>query len=446
MGLGSYQKGSGISTAVFFANKGANLLITDLRKKKELQSQLNKLKKFKKIKYILGKHSKEDFKKADLIFQNPSVPDTSPYLEIAKKNKIPIINDWTIFLDVFDNFLIGVTGTRGKSTTTTLIYEIIKSERKNVLLCGNIGNSPLHDFNQIKKDTIIVAELSSWLLRGFKNKSPNIGVLTNLMPDHQDKYKSLRDYYKDKETIFKFQDKNDYLILNKDNQEAAKRAKKIKSKIIWFSKKPSFSGAYIKSNSIFFKKEKICSLNDIQLLGDHNLENVLAAVAVSFTFGISKENIKKTLREFKGVHSRLEFIREVNGIKYYNDTTSTTPDGSIAALRALKKSFVLKKNIILLAGGHDKKLDFKEFAIEAEKQVKAIILFQGVASDKILKLLKGRIKEIIVINNMEQALVQANKRARRGDIVLLSPGAASFGLFKNEFDRGDQFVKLVKKI
>ena len=424
MGLGSYEEGSGISAALFFAKEGAGLLITDLKTKEGLRSQLKRLRKFRNIKYVIGKHRKEDFsakggsasggKNADFIFKNPGVPKNSPYLQIARKNKIPIINDWTIFFDKRpNNLLIGVTGSKGKSTATALIYRILKTAKKDVVLCGNIGQSPLAVLNKINKKTIVVAELSSWLLQEFENirKSPQIAVITNLMPDHLDKYKNIREYYKDKENIFKFQKPGNYLILNRNDKNLRKLTKKAKSRVIWYDGDPKN-----------------------------------AASSVTKILGIPKKIIDKTLKNFKGLPGRLELIAEKNGIKYYNDTTATMPDATIYALKSLKQ---YKGKIILIGGGMDKKLDYKNLAKEIQKFVKVLILFNGSASEKIMKELKIVNCKLKIENNvssMKEAVKIASKFSSKNDIILLSPGAASFNMFKNEFDRGGQFNKFVKQL
>lgn len=449
MGLGSYENGSGISAALFFASRGAKVLVTDLKSEMELQDQIKRLKKYKNIDYVLGEHRKKDFKDADFIFQNPSVPRHSPYLETARENNIPIINDWSVFLANHNNFLIGVTGTRGKSTTTTLLYEFIKTKNKSAILTGNIGVSPLKFYGKLSPNSVVVAELSSWLLQGFESvkKSPNIAMITNLMADHLNKYKSLEDYYSDKKNIFRFQKSDDFLVINKDNKEVAKLKREVKSKIFWFSKKyfNKENGVFVKGENIFFRnngeEDNICATKDIKMIGRHNLENVLAAICGAKLYGISNAKIKTVLHKFKGIPNRLEFIKDLAGVKYYNDTTSTSPDGTIAALEALKD---YGKKIILLAGGADKGLDYRDFAKAVKKSVKAIILFYGKATEKILADLGKTKLPIICVDNMRDAIKVAKSFARKGDIVLLSPGAASFGIFKNEFDRGEQFCKEVQ--
>ncbi|PIQ69404.1 MAG: hypothetical protein COV90_01640 [Candidatus Tagabacteria bacterium CG11_big_fil_rev_8_21_14_0_20_41_11] len=469
MGLGSYKDGSGISAALFFAKKGANLLITDLKTKKELASQIKRLESFflartglariegskerllTRTKYVLGRHRMQDFREADYIFKNPSVPKNSPYLKIAKKNKIPIINDWTIFFEERpQNLVIGVTGTKGKSTTATLIYQLLKNARKDATLCGNIGQSPLSILNKIKKPrgiekinsiknhrsdefytignfgknkslrdegTIVVAELSSWLLHEFKDikQSPRIAVITNLMPDHLDKYKNIKEYYKDKENIFRFQNKNDYLILNENDKNLRKIARKSKSRIVWYD-------------------------------GAH--QN--AAIAVAKLLKIPKSVAERAIKTFKGLSGRLEFIRGKNGVKYYNDTTATTPDATIYSLKSLSK---YKGKIILISGGMDKNLDYKRLATEIPKYCKALILFKGTASEKIIKeLLKLSKSDFNILNrvsdcsSMKKAVETAKKIASKDDIILLSPASTSFNMFKNEFDRGEQFNRFVKRL
>ncbi len=411
MGLGNYKDGSGISAALYFLRNNAKLLITDLKTRKELAPQIKRLKKFNNIKYVLGKHQVQDFKNADFIFKNPSVPKNSPYLKIAKKNKIPIINDWTIyFQERPGNLLIGITGTKGKSTTATLIYQILKAANKDAILCGNIGQSPLSILNKIKNDTIVIAELSSWLLHEFEffKKSPQISIITNLMPDHLDKYKNIKEYYADKENIFKFQKPSDYLVLNKEDKNLQKFAKQAKSKIIWFSQKTKGG----------------------------------VAIAVAKILGIPESIVQKTIKNFKGAPGRLELIVEKNGVKYYNDTTATTPDAAIFALNSLGK---YKGRIILIAGGVDKKLDYKNLAGEIKKYCKALILFKGTASEKILKSLRVTGRALRKnMKSMEEAVKIARRFAKKKDIILLSPAAASFNMFKNEFDRGNQFNKFVK--
>jgi UDP-N-acetylmuramoylalanine--D-glutamate ligase len=445
MGLGLH--GGGVSTVEFLCKKGARVLATDLRDQKTLQPSLDKLKKYK-IEYVLGEHREKDFSDADMIIKNPGVKPDSPYLKIARKNKIPIETDIGIFFMMCPAQIIGITGTRGKSTTATLIYKILKKKFKRVFLAGNIGDSVLNYLDQLKKGDWIVLEMSSWQTAGLRTikKSPHISVITNIMDDHMNFYKTKSDYIDDKKQIFKYQKKNDWLVLNYDNPYTRKMAEEVQSKVLFYSStktepsKADFSD--MAGGGVIFPLEKsgqkICFAGfKRNIIGLHNLSNIIAAVAVAKIFKIPDDKIKKTLKEFKGVPFRQELIAVKRGVKYINDTTATTPDAAIAALKTLSD----KKNIVLIAGGADKNLDFKKMVLEIEKKVKFLILLKGTATDKILKL-----KKAPIVDSMAKAVALAQKNAKAGNIVLLSPGAASFGLFNNEFDRGQQFNNIVKKL
>jgi UDP-N-acetylmuramoylalanine--D-glutamate ligase len=430
MGLGLYPQGSGISAAKFFARLGANVIVTDLKTRKDLASQIKLLKGFK-IKYVLGKHSKSDFKEADLIMKNPAVRMESEYLKIARENKIPIETDISLFFALSPAKIIGITGTRGKSTTSSLIYEILSASGEDVHLGGNIQVSPLNFLDKLNKDSLVVLELSSWMLESLESSkvSPQIAVITNVMRDHLNTYAGMKEYGRAKSLIFKFQKSKDLAILNFDNEITRKMGENLKAKKIWFSVKKKSASLDLAKNTI--------------LPGEHNLYNALAAVIVAKQLKISDSIIKKALKDFKGIPNRLELIRELAGVKYYNDTTATTPDATLAALKSFKD-----KNIVLIAGGTDKNLEFKELAKVLQSLVKVLILLPGTATDKLRKDLveMGENIEPLVAKSMKEAVLKARELSQSGDIILLSPGAASFGLFVNEFDRGEKFVKEVKNL
>jgi len=448
MGLGLH--GGGLSVTSFLAKNGAILTVTDLKTRKQLQPSIEKLKAFK-INYVLGKHRLQDFLQADLIIQNPDVRRDSKFLQAAKKNKIIIETDLGLFFKLCPSAnIIGITGTKGKSTTTTLIYEIFKKYKKDTVLGGNIRISPLEFLSKIKKDTPVVLELSSWQLEGLAEHKlkPNYAVITNVLVDHLNTYKNMADYKKAKELIFKFQTAKNVLVLNKDNLATKSMSLKAKSQIFWYSKNKladKENGCYINNGWLIFKEAKkstkVLQVKDIKLKGEHNLENVLAAVTLAIIFGVPLKIIEQTIKQFKGLASRLELIREFNGIKFYNDTTATAPDAVIAALNSFPKE------VVLLAGGTDKKLVFKDLAKTIKKKVKALILFKGTATDKLIKELKKVKfnKDLIIVDSMKKAFFAAEDILSKGDVFLLSPGAASFGLFINEFDRGEQFNKEVKR-
>ena len=438
--------GRGIGDVIFLAQNGADLVVTDLKTEEQLSSSLAQIKKalkpevFKKIKFVLGEHRLEDFKNKDFILKSADIPLGSPFIAEARKNKIPIKMDASWFVELAPKGvkIIGVTGTRGKSTTTHLIYNILAKAfgEKKVFLGGNVrGLATLPLIKKIKSGDFVVMELDSWQLQGFGDSqiSPNTSVFTNLMVDHQNYYKNdMNLYFADKANIYRWQREDDYLVAG---DEVARKIKNQRSKI--------------KINGQMIVPEiKVVPKNwKIKLLGEHNLLNIAYAITVARILDISEKVIKTAVENYVGVPGRLEFIREVKGVKYYNDTTATTPDGVIAALKALNPSTKLgvnKMNIILLGGGRDKELDYKKYSPVVKKSVKVLALFQGTATDKIIKTIGKTKFPVQTFDNMPSAFAWANSFAQKGDVVLLSPGAASFGVFKNEFDRGDQFVSLVK--
>lgn len=450
MGLGLH--GGGLSAANWLLSQGAKVVVTDLKNKEQLKFSLDKIsKKEKRIKFVLGRHDENDFINSDLIVQNPGVPRESKYLNLAKEAGVVIENEASLFFKNCPSKIIGVTGTRGKSTTSTLVYLFLKS--KKALLAGQPQNPMLGILNRIKSNNLAVLELSSWQLEvlGDQTLSPQVAIITNIYPDHLNRYSGMTEYIQAKTNIFLYQKPNDYCILNFDNSETKKIGQKVKSQLFWFSKKyfPKFNGTFAKNDYIYFRQNnrelKICSIKDIKLLGEHNLENVLAAICVAGIFKVNTGLLKKVLQTFIGLPSRIQLIREVSGVKYINDTTATTPDGTMAALKALKS-----KNIILLGGGDFKNIPdskYEELAKIIKQTCKAVVLFSGKGSQQLIPFLKKNKFENLVtdINNMSDLISVGKSFAQKGDIVLLSPACASFNLFINEYDRGNQFNEIVKK-
>lgn len=451
MGIGLH--GGGVAAVRFFAEAGAKVVATDLKTEKELAASLEKLKGFKNIKFVLGQHRIEDFEQADMVVKNPAAKWSSKHIQAALAKKVPVEMDSSIFFKMCKLPIVGVTGTKGKTTTATLIGEILKTAEKKVFTAG-IGQKPVLDtLEKIEgaKDGVAVFELSSWRLSalGRSNLSPHIAVITNIYPDHLNYYGSMEKYIADKKCIFSNQKPDDYIVLNYDNEASRELAKEAKSQVIFFSteKADCENCVFVENGKVIHKnnseQKEVCDLNDIKLRGGHNIGNVLAAVAATVAYGVSAEKICEAVKNFKGVPHRLEFVRELDKVKYYNDTAATMPDAAIAGINSFSEP------IILIAGGADKDLDFKEFAKAASEKVKKIILLKGEATEKIKSGLKKIDSEKIVdseFDSMEKAVVRAKSLAGPGDVVLLSPGAASFGLFLNEFDRGDKFRAAVGKL
>jgi UDP-N-acetylmuramoylalanine--D-glutamate ligase len=456
IGLGLH--GGGVGVAKFFSRIGAKVLVTDLRSKEELKESLEKL-KGKPIKYILNQHRPEDFINTDLVIKNPAVPDKSKYLQIAREHKVPIETDIGIFFELCPAPIIGVTGTKGKSTAATLIAKFLAKKYSRVVLAGNIRTSVLRKLKKIDKETLVVLELSSWQLAGLRphRKSPHCSVITNILPDHLNRYPSINEYIEDKKEIFRWQKSKDYLILNHDDKVVRSFAQKVKSQVFYYSQDSGLTsnleeanlGAFVKGEKILFgqvQKEEICSLDNVLLKGKHNIDNILAAMTVAKLYKVSNKSIKKVLNKFKGLEGRLELISVIDHVKYINDTAATIPEACLSALT----SFSPRKNIILIAGGADKDLNFDQLAEMLVKKVKVLILLEGTATAKLkksvekqLEITNGQLEIIGPLDNIEQAVIEAKERAEEKDIVLLSPACASFGLFRHEFERGEHFNKAV---
>lgn len=451
MGIGLH--GGGVAVVKFLAAHGAKVIATDLRSKEQLHVSLEKLKGVKNVQYVLGQHRMEDFSKVDMVIKNPAAQWNDKHIKFALENKVPVEMDSSLFFKLCKCPIIGVTGTKGKTTTASLIYEILKAAGKNPVKIGISQVSVLDKLTQLKKDSIPVFELSSWRLSalGRYKLSPHIAVFKNIMPDHLNYYGTMEKYFQDKKYIFENQKAKDWLIINGDDEMLVQASKESHGQVIKFSynKLQRSRAVFVDDGSIYLNNgidvKKLVDLKDINIPGNHNLSNVMAAIGAVFAWGLSPLEIKKALPQLKGVAHRLEFVRDLKGVKYYNDTAATIPDAAISALGSFEKP------IVLIAGGSDKNLDFTEFASYICKKAKHVILLKGDATNKILVKLKkcateNFVNAVEVVDSMEAAVVSARKISETGDVVLLSPGAASFGLFLNEFDRGDKFREAVKKL
>lgn len=439
VGLGNFPKGSGVSAALFCARRGAKkVIVTDMRSRDALSKTVPQLKKFKNVEFVLGKHRLRDVAAADLIIKNPGVPDDIALMKRARALKKFVTNDIGLFLAHKPvGKVIGVTGTRGKSTTTALIYEFLKKQFPRTWLGGNIGVSPLQFLEKMKPDDITVLELSSWMLHYLQKPQLDVAVFTNILPDHLDRYPSMQEYQRDKERIWRWQTKNNVLILNARSPLVAAMHRRAHGRIVWFGKNiRGTDSAFIRNEKVYFRDEFVASAKDIQLRGRHNRENVCAAIAAAKSLGVSDTAIRTVLRRFRGLPHRLELVRTSRSVQYYNDTTATTPDAAVAALAAFDH------NVILIAGGRFK-VPYIEHLLRAIRQrVKFLIILDGPAAQRLQRALPTR---CTAVNNMRDAVKIAAEHARIGDIVLLSPGCTWLPKM-NEFERGRQFVAAVKSL
>ncbi|MCD6149767.1 UDP-N-acetylmuramoyl-L-alanine--D-glutamate ligase [bacterium] len=450
-GLGLH--GGGAGTVKFLANQGAKIIVTDIKTREQLSDSLEKLKGLKNVEYILGQHRREDFTKADMVIKTPAAPWNNKHIKLALENNVPVEVDSSLFFRLCQNPIIGITGTKGKTTTATVIYEILKLAGKNPVKVGVGQVSVLDKLEKLKKDSVAVFELSSWRLSalGKIKKSPPIAVLSNIFPDHLNYYQSMESYIKDKKNIFLYQDSRDWLITNEDDENLRSITKEAKSQAVKYSKSPIKNG-----HSIFMEDEviylndgvdikKIISSEDLKIKGRHNVGNIMAAIGATYAYGVEVSKIKEAVRNFEGIAHRLELVGEMGGVKFYNDTAATIPEATISALDSFTQP------IILIAGGADKNLDFSRLSKTIAGKVKGLVLLKGSATEELARQIKKDLPEeenekIEIVDSINKAVEIAYRSAEAGDIILLSPGAASFGLFLNEFDRGNKFKEAVKNL
>ena len=433
LGLGLH--GGGAGAASFFARAGAKVIVTDLKRKAELRSTLQKLARFKNIAYVLGRHHKEDIINADMIVKNPGVLEDSPWLKLARVHNVTVCSDVEIFFKYCPADIIGITGTKGKSTAAWLLTEFLRkgNTHRKVFLAGNIRKSVLEILPAIHPKDLVVLELSSFQLDSLAHSSvsPKFAVITNIYPEHLNRYRNFAHYIKSKAGIFRFQKKADCLFINRDDQLVKKISKSAKSKRILVN---------VRKTSAPFRRELD------KRYAPHQKASVALAIAVAGYLEVSAGAIVKVLRNAKPLFGRLEMVRRIGGVTFINDTTATNPGASLAALQALSQKY---RGIVLIAGGADKKLPSTEFAKAIVKFVKAVVFLPGKATTKVkFEVLNSKFKipKIFDAKKMSEAVKTARAVAGAGDTVLLSPGAASFGLFQNEFDRGEQFVQAVRNL
>ena len=420
MGLGLL--GRGVGDTRFLAECGAELIVTDLKTRKELAESVAQLDSFPNVTFVLGKHRLEDFRGRDFILKAAGVPLDSPYIAEAKKQNIPVRMSADLFAEISGAVCVGITGTRGKSTVAHMVYAILNAAKKPAVLGGNVrGVSTLALLREATPEHIAVLELDSWQLQGFGEArvSPHIAVFTTLYLDHMNYYKDDPDaYLADKANIFVYQGSKDTLVLGK--QCAPTIIEKY--------------GERIDSKTLVIDELKLPDTWTLRVLGLHNRYNAALAFAAARALDIPDEVSRRALTAFAGVPGRLEFIREVDGVKVYNDTTSTTPEATLAALAALEPS-----HTVLIMGGTDKNLDMNTLLAKLP-EVKAVILLAGSGTDRIKDQLP---RNTTIYGSISDAVAAAISAAEEGDTVLFSPAFTSFGMFKNEFDRGDQFVHLI---
>lgn len=438
---------SNIPLIEMFAKKGAIVSACDKKTFEELGENSIRAKNAG-AELILGENYLNDID-ADILFRSPGTPFFRPELEALKKKGVVVTSEMEVFFDLCPCKIIAVTGSDGKTTTTSIIAEFLKSAGKNVHLGGNIGTPLLPIIESISSEDYAVVELSSFQLISMR-KSPDIAVVTNLAPNHLDIHKDMQEYVDSKKNIILHQNAFSKAVLNFDNEIANSFSSDVRGQLSKFSRKSTVdNGAYLDNTTIIYneygKKYEIMNIKDIKIPGMHNVENYLAAI--SAVWGIVDVNtIIKVAKEFNGVEHRAEFVREVDGVKYYNDSIASSPTRT-----ALGTLSLYDEKIIIIAGGYDKHIPYEPLGPVICDKVKVLILL-GDTAPKIEDAVKksdnysNNNPVIINVNNMEEAVLAAKENAVSGDIVSLSPASASFGLYKNFMERGNHFKDIVNKL
>ncbi len=434
---------SGLSAANFLLERGARVTITDTKTEEELKDYISQL--IMPPTLSLGGHHIEDFVDADFIVLSPGVPSNLPELRKASERNIPIYSEVELAYRFLKGRIIGVTGSNGKTTTTTLIGELFKKAGREYVVAGNIGSPLIQWVNRssASTETTFVVELSSFQLENIDQFKCDIALILNVSPDHQDRYDRFEDYVQAKEQIFLNQRGEDYAVINADNPFTLKMASRRPARVLLYSRKQDLKeGVFVRNGSIQViwegQEQFLMPVDEIRLRGQHNLENMLAATAAGVLSGLDREVMIETFRSFAGVEHRLEWVRELSGVTFYNDSKATNMDSAAQALQAFTEP------LVVIMGGKDKGADFGVLQPLVADKVRLLVLL-GAAAEKISHSLGDHVPTVAA-QDLEQAVELAYENAHPGDVVLLAPGCTSFDMFDDFEHRGRVFKERVNAL
>ena len=437
VGLGK----SGVASALFLKSKGARVTVSDTKTPDELKEEIPRLLD-EGITVETGGHGERTFQNQDLIMVSPGVPLDAPPLAQARSLGEKIVGEVELAARFFPGTIVAITGSNGKTTTTTLAGQVVANGGFPALVGGNIGTPAISLVQQATEDTIAVLEVSSFQLETIETFRPHIAVVLNVTPDHLDRHHSFTAYSDAKARIFENQSASDFAVLNADDPTCVAMAARTRAQVFWFSRKKEVSqGAYAQNGRVLFRdsagQREIMLVSEIPLKGSHNVENVLAAVCVGVLSNVEPRRISKAVREFRAVEHRLEHVASINGVEYYNDSKATNVDATIKALESFPA------NIHLILGGKDKGSDYSVLNDLLRERVKRVYTI-GAAAAKIESQIKGA--EIVHAETLENAIRRAADSAQPGDVVLLAPACASFDQFRNYEHRGKVFKEVVRSL
>jgi UDP-N-acetylmuramoylalanine--D-glutamate ligase len=432
---------SGIAAVKALDKLGAVICACDDSPKEKLAERLKEIENID-VEYHLGgaDFSVEDI---DLAVKSPGIKYETPVVQKLLKSNIKVISDIEAAYMITKGIIVSISGTNGKTTTTTLIGEIVKESGRKFKVTGNIGYGMFNDALNAEEGEILVAEVSSFQLAGTEKYKPHISILTNITPDHMDYHHTMENYIEAKFRNVINQDENDFAVLNYEDKTIREYSKSIKAEKIFFSAdRPLDEGIFVEGGKMYYRDKNrmmfIIDTADIFIPGRHNVENALAAAGAAVALKIEPEKIARVLRTFKGVEHRLEFTAEYNGVKFYNDSKGTNPDSSIKAVEGIEKP------IILIAGGYDKHSEYDEFIKAFNGKVKALVLLGQTARDIEKCARKYGFNDIYMVSSMDEAVKKSFELSESGDTVLLSPACASWGMYPNYEVRGRDFKERVK--
>lgn len=433
---------SGLSCAKFLKERGAVVTVNDIKSDLDLASEAEYLKSYD-IPCVFGSHPRELFLEQDLIVVSPGVPHQGEPFSEAREKGVEIIGEMELAFRFISTPIVAITGTNGKTTTTTLVGEILRDGNIPVFVGGNIG-TPLIEYANDDSKSIVVLEVSSFQLETVKHFHPFGGIILNITPDHLDRYNDMEDYAETKMRLFEHQESYDFGVLNADDEWIMRYKPGILAEIFLFSTKKAVNkGSYLDRNDIHIihpslSQKEVIKQEDIGLKGIHNMENVMAAIITGLELGVPFENIKTTLKRFKGLSHRLEFVEEINGVNFYDDSKGTNVGAVEKALECFNTP------VILILGGKEKGAGYSYLEEEVSRVVKAVIAI-GEAKDRIFNDL-NKIKDVIKAETLEEAVLKSYEMAEKGDNVLLSPACSSFDMFKSYAERGEKFSEAVRKL
>ena len=431
---------SGLASAEFLAKAGNQVILTDMKQCNDI-ANLEKL----GVSFIWGEQPDVAELQPDYIVMSPGVSLTIPPVQYAKQHNIPVIGELELAYANCKAPFVAITGTNGKTTTTTLVGELLKKTGKNIFVGGNIGVPLVSYAAELSNDDIVVAEVSSFQLETIDTFAPHLALMINLTPDHLDRHGNMENYLACKANIFANQTEQDYLILNYDDDALRPLATQSKGKVYFFSQQHILEeGVYLDGAQVMLKLNRdaipVCIIEEIAIKGKHNLENAMGAILLAYLSGVSVEDIRDVLMTFQGVAHRLEPVRMYNGVLYVNDSKGTNPDSTIKAIEAYSNP------IILILGGLNKGSDFAPLASLVKKQVKQVVVL-GEAKDAIISALdEAEYSAYTKVETFEDAVQVASNLAESGDVVLLSPACASWDMFKSYEERGDLFKQIVNSL